>query len=184
MSSNVLPAKFTDLLASAQRSAVHLEMRDSYAVDYERGPFAEWREGFRYDPADRASWWRPWLDLVRDTVTRGVVVRRARIISEPVSEYTRFLYDNTFTNVAAGEQVRWLPRHRTGTIALPGNDFWLFDGRLVRWNHFTGSGVSAGGEVTEDPTAARLCEESFERAWAKAVPHDQYEIHSAQGRER
>lgn len=75
-----------ELLGAASRSAVHLEMRDSYAVDYEKGPFAQWRAGFRHDPADRASWWRPWLDLIQKTVSRGVVVRRARVVSEPVSE--------------------------------------------------------------------------------------------------
>jgi len=165
-----------ELLGSATRSAVHLEMRDSYAVDYEKGPFADWRAGFRHDPADRASWWRPWLDLIQETVSRGVVVRRARIISEPVSEYTRFLYDGTFTNVAAGEQVRWLPRRRASDIALPGNDFWLIDGRLIRWNHFTGEGASAGGEMSEDPAAAKLCAEAFEAVWDRGIPHDQYKI--------
>lgn len=96
---------FDELIAGCARSAVHLEMRDSYAV-YEEGPFADWKNGFRHNPADRASWWRPWLNLIQETVGRGVVVRRARIVSEPVSEYTRFLSDGTFTNVAAGEQVR------------------------------------------------------------------------------
>lgn len=165
-----------ELLGSAERSAVHLEMRDSYAVDYEKGPFAEWRAGFRHDPDDRASWWRPWLDLISETVARGVVVRRARIVSEPVSEYTRFLYDGTFTNAAAGEQVRWLPRRRASDIALPGNDFWLIDDRLIRWNHFTGDGASAGGEISEDPAAAKLCAEAFEAVWVRAVPHEEYKI--------
>ncbi|GAA3062705.1 DUF6879 family protein [Streptomyces glomeratus] len=165
-----------ELLGSATRTAIHLEMRDSYAVDYEKGPFAAWRAGFRHDPADRASWWRPWLDLIQETVGRGVIVRRARIVSEPVSEYTRFLYDGTFTNVAAGEQVRWLPRRRASDIPLPGNDFWLIDGRLVRWNHFTGEGASAGGEISEDPAAAKLCADAFEEVWARAIPHDQYTI--------
>ncbi|MER6351254.1 DUF6879 family protein [Streptomyces sp. NPDC001634] len=165
-----------ELLGSATRSAVHLEMRDSYAVDYEKGPFADWRAGFRHDPADRASWWRPWLDLIQETVSRGVVVRRARIVSEPVSEYTRFLYDGTFTNVAAGEQVRWLPRRRASNIPLPGNDFWLIDGQLVRWNHFTGEGASAGGEISEDPAAAKLCADAFEAVWARGVPHENYKI--------
>ncbi|WP_149181812.1 DUF6879 family protein [Streptomyces sp. TRM49041] len=174
MPSNV-PA-FDELIASCTRSAVHLEMRDSYAVDYEKGPFVAWRSGFRHDPADRASWWRPWLDLMQETVSRGVVVRRARIVSEPVSEYTRFLYDGTFTNIAAGEQVRWLPRRRASDIALPGNDFWLFDNRLVRWNHFTGEGASAGPEISDDPAAAKLCAEAFEAVWDRGIPHEQYEI--------
>jgi hypothetical protein len=176
MPSNV-PQSFTDLLAGATRTAVHLEMRDSYAVDYEAGPFAEWRRGFRHDPADRASWWRPWLDLVQETVARGVVIRRARIVSEPVTDYTRYLYDTTFTNVAAGELVRWLPRRRASDLCLPGNDFWLFDGQVVRWNHFAGDGRSLGGEVTDNPAAAKLCAEAFEAVWSRAVPHDQYEIH-------
>ncbi|OIJ95446.1 DUF6879 family protein [Streptomyces colonosanans] len=165
-----------ELLGGARHSAIHLEMRDSYAVDYEEGPFAQWRAGFRHDPADRESWWRPWLDLIQGTVGRGVVVRRARIVSEPVSEYTRFLYDGTFTNIAAGEQVRWLPRRRASDIALPGNDFWLIDGRLIRWNHFTGDGASAGGEISENRAAAKLCADAFKEVWARAVPHENYKI--------
>ncbi|MFI1102551.1 DUF6879 family protein [Streptomyces melanogenes] len=168
---------FDELLAGCVRSAVHLEMRDAYAVDYEAGPFAAWREGFRYDPADRASWWRPWLDLMSETVARGVTVRRARIVSEPVSEYIRYEHSGTFTNIAAGEQVRWLPRRQASTIALPGNDFWLFDGRWVHWNHFAGDGTSMGEEITDDPAAARLCAAAFEEVWSRAVPHERYEIY-------
>jgi hypothetical protein len=167
---------FADLMAACDRSAVHLEMRDAYAVDNERGPFADWQAGVRLDPDDRASWWRPWLDLIAETVARGVSVRRARIVSEPVSEYIRYEHSFTFTNVTAGEQVRWLPRRRASDIALPGNDFWLFDGRLVHWNHFTGDGASGGGELTDDPAAAKLCAAAFEAVWDRAIPHDQYEI--------
>ncbi|GAB2625283.1 hypothetical protein GCM10027168_66250 [Streptomyces capparidis] len=172
-----VPSTFTELLTRCTRSALHLEMRDAYAVDYEKGPFADWRAGVRLDPDDRASWWRPWLDLVRETVSRGVVMRRARVVSEPVSEYTRFLHSGTFTNVAAGEHVRWLPRRRASDLALPGNDFWLFDGRVIHWNHFTGDGSSLGGEIWHDaPAAAELCGKAFETVWSRAIPHDQYEI--------
>ena len=88
MPSNV--PTFAELLHGAQRSAVHLEMRDNYAVNNEKDGFDAWRSGFRHNPDDRASWWRPWLDLIQDTVQRGVTVRRARIISEPVSEYIKY----------------------------------------------------------------------------------------------
>lgn len=171
-----VPSSFLDLLAGCSRSAVHLEMRDTYAVDYESGPFADWRAGFRHDPADRQSWWRPWLDLVAETVGRGVAIRRARIVSEPVSEYIRYEHSGTFTNVAAGEQVRWLPRRQASDIALPGNDFWLFDGRLVQWNHFAGDGSSQGPELTDAPDAVKLCDTAFETVWGRAVPHDKYKL--------
>lgn len=167
---------FDELMSACTHAAVHLEMRDSYAVDSEKERIAKWREGHRRDPADRASWWTPWLEQIQQTVSRGVVIRRARIVSEPVGEYTRFLYDGTFTNIAAGEQVRWLPRRRASDIALPGNDFWLFDRQWVHWNHFTGDGGWAGEEITNDPAAAKLCAEAFEAVWDRAIPHDEYEI--------
>ncbi|MET9515967.1 DUF6879 family protein [Streptomyces sp. NPDC002994] len=167
---------FTELLRCARQSAVHLEMRDAYAVDNEKGPFAEGRAGLRLASADRAFWWRPWLDLISEAVAHGVVVRRARIISEPVSEYIRFEHSGTFTNVAAGEQVRWLPRRQASGTALPGNDFWLIDDRLIRWNHFTGDGASAGGEMSDNPAETKLCVEAFEAVWARGIPHDEYEI--------
>ncbi|MFC7219207.1 DUF6879 family protein [Streptomyces polyrhachis] len=174
MPSNV-PA-FDELLRSARHTAVHLEMRDAYAVDSEKDAFAAWRSGFRHDPADRASWWRPWLDLIAETVARGVVVRRARIVSEPVTDYIRYEHSGTFTNLAAGELVRWLPRRRASDLCLPGNDFWLIDDRLIRWNHFTGDGASAGGEMSEDPAAVKLCASAFEAVWERAVPHEDYQI--------
>lgn len=104
------------------------------------------------------------------------MVRRARIVSEPVSEYIRYEHSGTFTNVAAGEHVRWLPRRRASDIALPGNDFWLFDEEWVHWNHFAGDGSSTGEEITNAPVSAKLCSEAFEAVWSRAVPHDQYEI--------
>jgi len=162
------------MMGSCQRSAWHLEMRDSYAVSDEDRAFAAWRAGHRDDPADRDSWWRPWLSLVAETTGRGVEVRRARIVSEPVTEYIRFEYDITFGNVAAGEQVRWLPRRHASALALPGNDFWLLDGERVSFNHFTGDGDVIEWEKSGDPATARLCAAAFEAVWERAIPHEDY----------
>lgn len=165
---------FQDIIARAERSAVHLEMRDSYMRDDPE--FIAWQHGKRRDPADRASWWRPWLDLIAETVARGVEVRRARIVSEPISDYIRFEYDGAFTNVAAGEGLRWLPRRHATDIPLPGNDFWLFDDRLVLVNHFTGDGQWADPpkELIENADLAKLCATAFEMVWERGVPHEDY----------
>ncbi|MFD7508492.1 DUF6879 family protein [Streptomyces sp. NPDC059853] len=167
---------FADLLRAAERSAVHLEMRDAYGVENEVAGFAAWRAGRRLDPGDRASWWRPWLDLVQEVTGNGVVMRRARIVSEPVSDYIRFEHSGTFTNIAAGEQIRWLPRRRTSDLALPGNDFWLFDGRLVQFNIFDGEGRWVHTDQTDEPATVRLCADAFEAVWERALPHETYTV--------
>lgn len=165
---------YSELLASATVSAVHLETRDVYTVDSEAARIAAWRAGHRYDPDDRASWWRPWLDLIAQTVERGVTVRRARIVSEPVSEYIRYSCSHAFTNVAAGEALRWLPRRRASDLALPGNDFWLVDRRLVLFNHFDGEGRPTGTSVSEDPAVAELCADAFDAVWERGIDHRDY----------
>ncbi|WP_445524814.1 DUF6879 family protein [Streptomyces cyslabdanicus] len=165
-----------ELLDSAQRSAVHLEMRDAYGVASEAADFAHWKGTGEVDDDPDSPNWAPWTRLIHRTVARGVLVRRARIVSEPVSDYIRYEHAGTAANVAAGEQVRWLPRRQASAIALPGNDFWLIDGCLIRWNHFTGDGASAPGEISEDPAAAQLCANAFEAVWARAIPHDEYKI--------
>ncbi|MFD3946117.1 DUF6879 family protein [Streptomyces sp. NPDC058579] len=167
---------FSDLIRSVRESAVHLEMRDGYGVDNEIEGFSAWKQGHRLNPDDRASWWRPWLDLVQEVTAKGVLIRRARIVSEPVSDYIAFEHSGTFTNVAAGEQIRWLPRRSASDLALPGNDFWLFDGKLVQFNIFDGIGRWVHTDQTEAPDVAKLCASAFEAVWERAIPHEKYAV--------
>jgi hypothetical protein len=166
---------FADLLAGCEHSAVHLEMRDQYAADSEAQEIAQWRAGHRIDWDNRDQWWMPFYGHVAKAVARGVVVRRARIVSEPVSEYIRWEHYVTAGNVLAGEQVRWLPRRRAANLALPGTDFWLFDDRLVRLGHFSGDGHLVEHEVTADPATVALCAAAFGHVWERAIPHQEYQ---------
>ncbi|MGQ4514361.1 DUF6879 family protein [Streptomyces sp. DW26H14] len=175
MSSKQVPT-FAELLDSAHRSAVHLEMRDAYGVASEAEAFARWQATGEHDTDPASPYWAPWVGLIRRTTARGIAVRRARIVSEPVSDYIRYEHAGTVVNLAAGEDVRWLPRRRASDIALPGNDFWLIDGHTVRWNHFTGAGESGGGEISTDPATAKLCADAFEAVWSRATPHDLYKL--------
>ncbi|SFL82960.1 hypothetical protein SAMN05192584_12854 [Streptomyces pini] len=150
-------------------------MRDAYSVASEADDFAEWQASGRITPAS-VERRRPWLDLVRETVRRGVVVRRARIVSVPVSEYIRYEHAGTHLNVGAGESVRWLPRREAATLALPGADFWLLDDRLVRFGHFAGDGSSAGHELRDEQEVIKLCADAFEAVWERATPHAEFMI--------
>ncbi|MFF4161388.1 DUF6879 family protein [Streptomyces sp. NPDC001678] len=160
-------------LSQARRSAIHLEVRDHYHS--EDPDFLAWREGRRRFTLDnRADWWEGWHDTVRAAVSRGVAVRRARVVSEPLSEYVRWEYAYAVTNAAAGEQVRWLPRRQAKDLAVPAVDFWVFDGKLVLFHHFSGDGVLMEREYVSDGALATWCTEAFEAVWKRATSHEEY----------
>ena len=79
-------------------------------------------------------------------------------------------------NSAAGEEVRWLPRRRASDLCLPGNDFWLFDDRLIRFHHFSGDGEIVEDELCDDPAVIARCMTAFEAVWDRAVPHADYRL--------
>lgn len=166
---------FSELISRCEQSAVHLELRDSYGVASEADDFTAWKAAGRITPESVESR-RPWLDLVREAVGRGVVMRRARVVSVPVSEYIQYEHAGTYLNVGAGELVRWLPRRDAATLALPGADFWLFDDRLIRFGHFSGDGASAGHELNSDPEVIKLCAAAFEGVWERATPHEKFAV--------
>lgn len=163
-------ATFDELLNGCNTQAAHLEMRDCYSPD---DPiYLDWLAGRDVDPIQHE---RDWFDLATSTVKRGVAIRRARIVSEPISDWIRHEYETTpKLNLKAGEEIRWLPRRHASAIALPGNDFWLFDDRIVRFGYFDGDGNYVGDEVVENPTVVALCRSAFAAVWERAVDHSDY----------
>lgn len=164
---------FEQLLGSAHRSAVHLEMRDGYMAE---PALDAWRAGSREDLLANDPEFQLWLKWVREATERGVTVRRARVFSVPESDYIRWEHFISDANVTAGEQIRWLPRQRATDIAFPGNDFWVFDDETVLVLHHTGDGEPAPEylELTTDPKILQLCSSAFEAVWGRAIPHADY----------
>jgi len=161
---------FPVLLRACVSSAVHLEMRDAYTPD---DPwFQAWLASDQDEFERRLT--RPWLDLIREVTGKGVQVRRARVISEPVTDYIRFEYATAASNILAGEQIRWLPRHLATGLLLPANDYWVFDSRRAQFNYFSGPGEFLDTRLSDDPPVADQCAAAFDAVWQRAVPHADY----------
>ena len=94
------------IFATAQRSAFHLETRDDYASESESESLTAFRADETIDPG--GEWFSGWTNHVAATVARGVAVRRARIVTEPHTLYTRYLLALSRHNVEAGEDIRYL----------------------------------------------------------------------------
>nr|BEK63886.1 hypothetical protein KPHV_11130 [Kitasatospora purpeofusca] len=159
-------------MAEAEFSAVHLEMRDNYTPNDPQ--LQRYREGLRYGPDDRPEWFQGWTAFAGEAIDRGVLMRRARIVSEPVTEYIRYEHHVTFLNVAIGEQVRWLPRRLAADIALPGTDLWMFDDSKIMFTFFSGDGDVVDREWTTEPSVVQLVKNAFETVWDRATPHESY----------
>lgn len=170
---NVTPIsdqEFEELLTGFEHEAIHLETRDAYGTVVELPHMAKWEAG---EPDD-LGWLQEWCETLRKAVKAGKTVRRARIISEPLSEYQRWSYSIAQPMVDAGEDIRWVPRRLLSSTAIPGNDFYLFDARTVAFLTYTGSGLDAGKFLSAEPADIRLCRASFEAVWKLAIPHREY----------
>ena len=100
---------------------------------------------------DDLEWLQGWCATLREHVKAGRSVRRARVVSEPFSDYQRWSHSIAYPMVEAGEDIRWVPRRLVSSVALPGNDFYLFDDRLALFLLYTGNGLSAGMLSSADP---------------------------------
>ncbi|MGH3696679.1 MAG: DUF6879 family protein [Pseudonocardiaceae bacterium] len=159
---------------SFKHEAVHLELRDVYAVADEKERFARFLErGYRDHDAETQER-QPWITLIQEATETGKTFRRVRIISEPVTDYIRFEWAGAGHSIEAGEKIKWLPRRLASSVALPGNDFWLFDQSTVVFTVFTGEGDVLERQLTTDPAVVRLCHTAFEAVWSIAIPHGEY----------
>ncbi|MCF6469688.1 hypothetical protein FAF44_15005 [Nonomuraea sp. MG754425] len=165
-------ADFSELLATCERTAFKLEMRDQYMTG-DPGYLA-WEAG---DVDEAVRRYSGWTATAQAAVARGVAMHRVRIVSEPVSTYISFEHAVTpGVNLSAGEVIRWLPRSSASDLALPGNDVWIFDDKLVQFCHFAGDGAWVSNDETDDVGTVKLCAAAFAAAWERATDHLEYRI--------
>ena len=70
--------------------------------------------------------------------------------------------------------IRWLPRQRISSIAIPGNDFFVLDDRLVIFLAYAGNGLGVDKVTSTDPADVQLCRSAFETVWKLAIRHSEY----------
>ncbi|MFC5185672.1 DUF6879 family protein [Actinomadura harenae] len=136
--------------------------------------YLAWQKG---DREETFRLYSPWTDTAREAVSRGVDMRRVRIVSEPVSDYIRFEHAVTGrVNIAGGERIRWVPRTNTWDLLVPGCDGWLLDDEVALFYFFSGDGQSAGSAVSRAPATVAACASAFAAVWERGVDHAEYRV--------
>ena len=168
---SITDEEFDRLLSRFERDTIHLETHDAYGTATELPHMAKWEAG----ESDDLEWLHGWCSILREHVKTGKSVRRARIVSEPLSDYQRWSYSIANTMVEAGEDIRWVPRRLVSSVAIPGNDFYLFDDHLIVFLIYAGNGLSTDKIMSTDPADIRLCRSAFEAVWKLSIAHSDYQ---------
>lgn len=161
---------FQDLLKTFKHSSVHLETRDAYGTEVELPHMAKWAAG---EPDD-LEWLQDWCTTLCGHVAAGRTVKRARIVSEPLSDYQRWTLTIGHPMVEAGEDVRFVPRRQVSELCIPGNDYYLFDDERAVFLHYAGSGLNNSLTTTTNPATVEMCRKAFDQVWPLGIPYSEY----------
>lgn len=131
---------------------------------------------------DDLPWMQNWLTMIREATTEGRRFMRVRVVSLPLSDYSRFGHAVARHNNAAGEDIRYLTRGRATTAGLPEHDYWLFDSRKLAVMHFADDDRFLGAEMIEDPNVVVQHNYWRDAAWHHAVRRDDFATEEHLGR--
>lgn len=98
------------------------------------------------------------------------------MVDEPLNEYLEFELTCGYpASVAAGEDVRILPRHLWPTrLWLPDCDYWLFDDRDAVAIIYDDAGNFLGAEVTSDQAEVGRYRQAQDHLTQHSVPLADY----------
>lgn len=111
------------------RSAFRLETLQSYEVASDGSDYRRYLDG---EPTWTPERKQPWLDHLSGERDRGLYRHRVRMVTRPVTPYTRYECEWGYApNVAAGEDVRILDLEGHRLPSGLDGDWWRFDWWLV-----------------------------------------------------
>lgn len=117
-----------------------------------------------------------WVGELRAWRAQGKRMARVRVVTEPLSDDARYLLDVARVNVAAGDEIRYLPRQRAQELelGLPDEDYWIFDAKVAAIIHFDEDDRPVGHELIEDPAQIVQRLHWFDAAWHYSVSREEF----------
>lgn len=134
-------------------------MRDQYNIPREAEPLRKFLAG---EPD--VSYHENWSNMVRQATAEGRLFSRVRVVSFPLTDYTRFAMWVAGYTREAGDDIRYITRDQAAN--LPDYDYWLFDSCKLLKMRFTDDDQFIGAEVIEDP--AEIVQHNY---WRDAAQH-------------
>nr|MDT0657254.1 hypothetical protein [Micromonospora sp. DSM 115978] len=123
--------------------------------------------------------------MVRKATAEGRLFARVRVVSVPLTDYSRFSMWIAGYTREAGDDIRYLTREQAEALILPKHDYWLFDSRKLVMMRFGDDDRFVGAELIAAPAA--IVEHNYWRDVARhhAISRDEFITkHEQHDRER
>jgi hypothetical protein len=162
----VIPFKeISHVFEDFEHTAWRLETRRGYATDRSSEAWARWQAGedVAHEPPDA------WRSNVTEQTARGKRFGRVRVVDEPLTEGQEFLLARAPSNVAAGDEVRYLLRTDAARLGLPDFDFWLIDSRTLLRFVFDDADTTLGVTLSQEPADVLAACQARDAAWHYAI---------------
>ena len=179
MARTITNDEFAQQFKDFKHSAWKLEVRDRYNVSKEAADIQHFLQTGDLGRSENFAQTSTWHRNVTSGRAQGKTWQRARVVSEPLSDYIRWEHAVTRFNIEAGEDIRWLPRDNPAVKELPDFDFWLFDDSWGCLLHFDDDDAPSTSEHIDDPATIALYRQWRDIAWQHAIPHSEYDPQSS-----
>ncbi|WP_239028279.1 DUF6879 family protein [Pseudonocardia acidicola] len=154
-------------------TAFRLEVLQQYEVASDGNDFGRYLRG---EPAPTLERKGPWLQRLRNERARGLYRHRVRIVTAPVTDYTRFECEWGYApNAEAGEDIRILDlAERDWPELAPGvhQDFWLLDNEHALSMHYGPTGEFLG--ATAEHNLLPAFRDARDLLWDTAEPFTEW----------
>ncbi|MEV6437220.1 DUF6879 family protein [Streptomyces anulatus] len=151
-----------------EHTAWRLETRREYAADQGTEEYQQFVQGVA-PPRDENG---PWFVNARAQTAQGKRIERVRLVDEPPTDNQRYLLATTPSNLAAGEDIRYLYRSEAEALGIVDGDFWLFDSRVLA--RFNWDDADRRMELTTDPEHVVWACQVRDAAWHYAVRYEDF----------
>ncbi len=172
MGRQVTDEQFDELFENYRYTARRLEPRDRYNTGLSTEPLRHYLSGGLTD----YSFMDRWTGKVGRWTSQGKRMARVRVVSEPLTDDARFSLHVARLNVAAGDEIRYLPRQRARELelGLPDEDCWIFDATTGLIIHFDEDDRPTGHELIEEPAEIVRRLHWFDAAWHHSVSREEF----------
>ena len=163
--------EFGEQFSTVKQSSWRWECQGDYPIDHE-----SMKKWLAKEPISQEEYKEDseWLLYIQGLNEAGIPFERARMVTEPLTDYLAWMLAVTNSNIDAGEDIRWCKESSIRDLGMPDYDFYIFDDNRVVIFHHDENKIFTHAELVDDEASVAAHRALREKVWPHAVPHREF----------